>query len=459
MKDLEMKRVTTKEHYFIKKETKFDEEKYRLKLQKENIQTFLNDMKRIDREQGIILEKKGWKFKENAKRRVMFTIGDIPLSRRCYEKNGVRRYPLDEYLGLKPYSRYSEELYFIMATTVLDLSCRAAASYFQNMFHLDISKDAIHKARKWATQLYKEREEYRFYEEGSTITKREVKTLYLEGDGLLISTPDLPNGIKKTDFSHFLVHEGIEEEYAHRGKAVQKHEIWTESNLKSREQVVDYLYNHYKFTENTLLITNSDMGHGYTPKIFEEIAETFSCKHIHFWDRAHLNKEITEMMTPFPEEYKEKLFYAIARHDKKKARKVLKAAKKMIPIEEGKFYKKFVKFSSKLQRNFEYTKTPEMRGISSVGIGIMESNHTKLSYRMKKQARHWSVEGALTVGKMIIDRAEGKLRDLFFGNWRQIYQKYKSLDDLRVSQFLKPVHVQQGIRQVRQANKYGSRRY
>ena len=88
MKDLEMKRVTTKEHYFIKKETKFDEEKYRLKLQKENIQTFLNDMKRIDREQGIILEKKGWKFKENAKRRVMFTIGDIPLSRRCYEKNG-----------------------------------------------------------------------------------------------------------------------------------------------------------------------------------------------------------------------------------------------------------------------------------------------------------------------------------------------------------------------------------
>lgn len=58
MKDLEMKRVTTKEHYFIKKETKFDEEKYRLKLQKENIQTFLNDMKRIDREQGIILEKK-----------------------------------------------------------------------------------------------------------------------------------------------------------------------------------------------------------------------------------------------------------------------------------------------------------------------------------------------------------------------------------------------------------------
>lgn len=437
----------------------FNEENYRVKLQEENMCLFLKDMERIDREQGALLEKEGWTLKEKAERRVMFTIGEGLLCRRCYEKDGVRRYPLDEYLGLKPYSRYSEELLFIMATTVLDLSCRAAARYFQEYFHLDISKDAVHKARKKATQLYKEREEYRYYEEEVEVEKRKVDVLYLEGDGLLISTPEPHNKVKKTDFSHFLVHEGIEEEYAHRGRAVHKHEVWTESNLKSREQVIDYLYNHYEITEQTLLVTNSDMGHGYTAQVFEEIAQLFNCKHEHFWDRAHLKKKINEMMRPFSEEYKERLFRAIETHDKKEAKKVLREAKALIPIEEGVFYEEFVKFSCKLMKNFEYTKPPEMRGLSPVGIGIMESNHTKLSYRMKKQARHWSVDGALTVGKMIIDRLEGRLKELFFGNWRKLYQKYKDMEHLSVSQFLKPAHTQAGVRQVKQANKSGRRRY
>ncbi len=69
------------------------------------------------------------------------------------------------------------------------------------------------------------------------------------------------------------------------------------------------------------------MGHGYTPKIFEEIAETFSCKHVHFWDRAHLNKEISEMMTPFPEEYKENFFMLSPDMIRKKHEKYLKQRK------------------------------------------------------------------------------------------------------------------------------------
>ncbi|MFK4909138.1 ISLre2 family transposase, partial [Lactococcus petauri] len=96
---------------------------------------------------------------------------------------------------------------------------------------------------------------------------------------------------------------------------------------------------------------------------------------------------------------------------------------------------------------------------SSAGIGIMESNHTKLSYRMKKQARHWSVEGALIMGQMILDKAEGKLHDLFFGDWREKYAKYKDLDCLSVQQFLKRGERSSGIRQVKQANKSGRARY
>lgn len=142
-------------------------------------------------------------------------------------------------------------------------------------------------------------------------------------------------------------------------------------------------------------------------------------------------------MKPFPLTFEEGLFQAIAQHDKKAVKEILNRASALIPEKEESFGESFVTFSRKLLRNFAYTKSPESRGLSSAGIGIMESNHTKLSYRMKKQARHWSVEGALIMGQMILDKAEGKLHDLFFGDWREKYAKYKDLDCLSVQQFLK----------------------
>lgn len=436
----------------------FSEENYKAEMRERSIQHFIKKMKQVDREQGALLEKEGWFYKETAERRVMFTFGEVVLVRRCYVKKGKRRYPVDEYLGLEPYSRYSKELLYKIAVTAVDLTCRKAAAHFKELLQLDISKDTVHKARKMATQLYKEREEYRFFDEEEFI-KKKVKVLYIEGDGLLLSTPEANNKKKKTDFSHFLIHEGIEKEYGKRGKSVHRHEIWTASNKEAREKVMDYLYNHYEITKDTLLITNSDMGHGYTFYVFEEIAKTFSCQHVHFWDKYHLHQEISRLMNPFPESFKERLFQAIAQHDKKAAKEVLNKATTLIPEEAEAFRESFMTFSRKLLRNFAYTRTPESRGLSSVGIGIMESNHTKLSYRMKKQARHWSVEGALTVGQMIIDKVEGKLHDLFFGDWREKYRKYKDLESLSVQQFLKRSKRSYGVKQVKQANRSGRAKY
>lgn len=436
----------------------FSEESFTVEMRAMYIRHFIKKMKQVDREHGALLEKEGWFYKETAERRVMFTFGEVVLVRRCYIKKGKRRYPVDEYLGLEPYSRYSKELLYKIAVTAVDLTCRKATAHFKELLHLDISKDTVHKARKIATQLYEEREEYRFFDEEEFI-KKEVKVLYIEGDGLLLSTPEANDKKKKTDFSHFLIHEGLEKEYGKRKKTVQRHEIWAASNKAAREKVIDYLYNHYEITTDTLLITNSDMGHGYTPYIFEEIAKTFSCQHVHFWDKYHLRKEISQMMKPFPLTFEEELFQAIAKHDKKAAKEVLNKATVLIPEEEEAFCESFVKFSRKLLRNFTYTQSPESRGLSSAGIGIMESNHTKLSYRMKKQARHWSVEGALTMGQMILDKAEGKLHDLFFGDWREEYKKYKSLESLSVQQFLKRSKESSGIRKVKQANKSGRARY
>lgn len=437
----------------------FNEQTWRLEQQRRGIALFLLEMKRIDREQGRLLEKKGWKYKETAERTVMFTFGEVTLVRRCYVKSGRRCYPVDEYLELEPYSRISKYLLYKLATLVVDLPCRKAAAHFNELLYLNISKDMVANARKHATKLYKEKEKYRFFKEEELIEKIKVKVLYIEGDGVLISTPDLKNGINKTDFAHFIVHEGVEKEYGARSKTIHKHEIWSDNNKEARQHVLDYLHNHYEIGRDTLIISNSDMGHGYTPRVFEEIAKAFHCRHEHYWDRYHLNQQVSEIMKNFPQALEERLFVALETHNKKEARLVLETAESLIGEEMFDLEEKLKKFKTKLLNNFSYTSFPESRGIKSGGIGVLESNHTKLCYRMKKQARYWSKEGALTMGRMIIDKAEGQLEELFYGSWREDYEKYKAMEGLSAQKFLAKRKESGGLRQVRQANKSGRRRY
>ncbi|HAP14657.1 MAG TPA: ISLre2 family transposase, partial [Lactococcus sp.] len=111
----------------------FSEEAYELEMQELHVQRFIKEMRRVDREQGALLEKEGWTYKETAERRVMFTFGEVLLVRRCYTKNGKRRYPVDEYLDLLPYSRYSKGLLYKMASTAVDLTCRKAAAHFKEL--------------------------------------------------------------------------------------------------------------------------------------------------------------------------------------------------------------------------------------------------------------------------------------------------------------------------------------
>ncbi|VTS24349.1 Uncharacterised protein [Streptococcus pseudoporcinus] len=45
-----------------------------------------------------------------------------------------------------------------------------------------------------------------------------------------------------------------------------------------KEELLDYIYNNYEVSEDTLLITNSDMGKGYTSRVFKEIKKVLKIK-------------------------------------------------------------------------------------------------------------------------------------------------------------------------------------
>ncbi|HEM3640741.1 TPA: ISLre2 family transposase, partial [Streptococcus suis] len=57
--------------------------------------------------------------------------------------------------------------------------------------------------------------------------------------------------------------------------------------------------------------------------------------------------------------------------------------------------------------------------------GVMESQHRKITYRMKHRGMYWSIKGACTMAKMILLERINQLDELFFGDWRLRYEYFK----------------------------------
>lgn len=395
----------------------FDEKEFKLRMQDKVIDEFYKELHIQEQSFHMQLCAQGWKYIRTNKRTVIFSFGEVTINRRCYTKNGENRYPIDEYLGLKKHARYSVEFLSEVATIATNVPYRQAASIFEKLKGVFITKDTVLKAVQYATQLYQQKDEYESLavkEEG----KRKVDVLYIEGDGVILK---VNNGEQsRKDLSHFIIHEGVETEYGNRKKLIEKHEFIDSSNRDARQKVLDFIYTYYSLDKNTLVITNSDMGVGYTPFVFKELVSQYGVKHEHFWDVFHLNQEIKNISNMINNaELGEYLYNSIQKHDKTLTKNILEEMENFLS-EENK--ENFYTFKKRLLSYYQYTKPIEKRGISDGVIGIIESQHTKITNRMKKRKMYWSVEGATTMARMIIDLGEGNLRNLFFGKWKNEFE-------------------------------------
>lgn len=401
----------------------FDEREYVQELQKGNIERFLKKVKWIDDEWYPKMKLQGWKYKKTAEKTVTFSFGVARYKRRAYVKNGVWRYPVDEELGIVKHARYSPELLYQMADYATSMPLRQVSAKFEVSAQLYIGKSTVHATTRKVSKLFEEREDYRYYEETEVIEKIKSEAIYVEGDGVMVKAKDAERGI---DLAHFLVHTGSKKIANNRWKLLNKTEIIATTYAKAKEQLEDLLTNHYEINDKTLLITNSDMGKGYTPYVFKELAATFKCRHEHFWDAKHLNMKIKDRMRLFPKELEDRIFQAIQKHNRKELKLVLDTAESLIENETE--LEVFLKFKKKMMINFQYTKPAELRGLAHKGIGVMETQHRKVTYRMKKRGMYWSEKGANTMSKMILEVYNHSLRELFFGDWREEYAYYQSID-------------------------------
>lgn len=400
----------------------FDEREYYSELRKNNIEKFLKMIEKLDDELMPQMKLQGWKYRKRAEKTVTFSLGVVTYRRRSCSKDGVWRYPVDEELGIVKYGRYSPELLYQIADYATSMPLKQVSAKFEVSAQLYIGKSTVHSTTNKVSKLFDDREEYRYFEENEMIDKIKAQAVYIEGDGVMLKTQEK----ERVDMAHFLVHTGSEQISGNRYRLKDKSEIISSQHAVALDQLEDLLTNRYDITSDTVLITNSDMGKGYTPYIFKEIASLFQCRHEHFWDAQHLNMKIKERFRKLPYELEQRLFSAIQLHSKKSTRVILDTAESLINNEEE--LELFNKFKIKLLQNFQYTKPAELRGFSHRGIGVMETQHRKLTYRMKRRGMYWSEKGANTMSKMILAVYNDSLRELFFGAWREEYAYYQKID-------------------------------
>lgn len=159
----------------------FDERVFISEMARFREKEFLKKVSSYDNEIAATMRLKGFKRVDASERTVVFTFGEMTFSRNRWRKDGITCYPVDEWLGLKPYIRYSPELIFRMAKHASVLSYREVCRMMQQSYQLEVTKDAVLKAVKVAGSLFAEKERYRFYlNEEHTKKSRQIKSIWKE---------------------------------------------------------------------------------------------------------------------------------------------------------------------------------------------------------------------------------------------------------------------------------------
>lgn len=401
-----------------------DERAFSDRLRIENQKTFLKMIEDYEKSISPSMRAQGFKRINQKERTVIFSFGEMTFSRSRWKKGDTVRVPVDEKLGLEPRARFSQELLYQLTQLSSYMPYRKVVEVMELLKSIYITKNTVQHALDVAAQLLEDKADYDSLSADSPDDrpcKIKAKRLYIEGDGVWVKQSSPNKKGKSIELSHFVVHTGSEK--GSRNVLKGKFEVISTYCQEARRKLLDVVMNHFEITPETVIVTNSDGGKGYSPAIFSEIAKAFHPKaHLHFWDTFHVHQGIKKHLRPFPSELTELAFEALKNQDRQKLKTVFDTGEALVSDEK---LEEFQRFRRQLMKNFRYTEKPEAFGLPSSGIGIMESQHRKITYRMKNRGMYWSKKGANAMSQTILLSHTGELRDLFFGEWRSHFDTMK----------------------------------
>ncbi|MCC4447977.1 ISLre2 family transposase [Limosilactobacillus reuteri] len=306
-----------------------------------------------------------------------FIFGPVTFQRRYYQAGTKKReFYLDQQLKIKPRRRLSPHYLMMMAKIAQTTTMRNTADILNLVFDSGITADSVMHA---------------VHELGNQIANQIIN---------------------RHDFLSV----------GHQGR------------LEAR--LSDYLARHYKLAGQTVFLA-SDAGPGYEPaKLLSLVPQGAHGEY--FLDRYHCLQKI-EYTLGRHNELAMRAIKAVRHHDQAELTIILDTYESQNLTEKQ--ADDLMRLRKYLQRNWRYILSPQMRGFKDIHlIGSVESSHRAFTYRMKKQGKSWTEQGAKAMIGLIEARMNGELQ----ASLNTILEQLTVLPRVAQTRLLQEMHIRTG---------------
>ena len=391
----------------------------------------------------VIKEQKqaeGWKVERNDGKGMQFTFGEVRYKRTLmYDKNGDPRYPLDEWLGFRKRQKYSPLVEVKVAELASKNDYRESARVLKEWTAVDMSHTTVGSIlrRVGESQSLADKEMVQELAESVSLPDgKRVDFLYAEADGVFV------RGLEKKkhiEVSNCVLYEG----WNKNGKRVSLHQpkvIMTTQSIDQFWDEVQTIAAHKYSLENTQIVSNSDGGKGYSANRFKSAFSQSQFAHIHQLDHYHIAQAVNRTFGYKKSELKDKTRKAISDHNLEDFQLILDTFEST--LEDDQEIEKVRKFQTYIMGHWDYVKDWRKR-ISNPpegarGLGAIESNQRKISFRMKKRGMHWSPAGAEAMVKVKQGIYNGTLRDVYLASQKRSKRKQREVKrTVRMSEYFR----------------------
>ncbi|OYS58387.1 ISLre2 family transposase, partial [Limosilactobacillus reuteri] len=307
-----------------------------------------------------------------------FIFGPVTFQRRYYQAGTKKReFYLDQQLKIKPRRRLSPHYLMMMAKIAQTTTMRNTADILNLVFDSGITADSVMHA---------------VHELGNQIANQIIN---------------------RHDFLSV----------GHQGR------------LEAR--LSDYLARHYKLAGQTVFLA-SDAGPGYEPaKLLSLVPQGAHGEY--FLDRYHCLQKIEHTLGRH-NELAMRAIKAVRHHDQAELTIILDTYESQNLTEKQ--ADDLMRLRKYLQRNWRYILSPQMRGFKDIHlIGSVESSHRAFTYRMKKQGKSWTEQGAKAIIGLIEARMNGELQ----ASLNTILEQLTVLPRVAQTRLLQEMHIRTGV--------------
>ena len=401
-----------------------------------------DELKLIDKLIKQYRDKETFKVKDIQITTIKTRLGEIEFPRRRYEMeiNGVKKciYLLDELLQINSIGQYSQSIVEMIVREITKKSYRETAKTISEDTDTTITHTAVRNiVIKLGEKIKRlEEEKIKLYEQGKIEGTKQADYLFCEHDGIYIKKQKgkKNKGKKKFKVKHFkkkkdkkkkngielkiaVIHEGKEPRYTNDYKLKSKIIVGTASRASQLKRIEDTIIGTtYKEYNIKNIVINGD-GADWTGNIVEGAKEIFQL------DMAHVQKKI--YMAISDEEYLKQMQEIIYTKQAKDIFSLiynykveLETDNKTTELEKVIELEEYLRNNQEGLLRYQYKLGFEENQLESIqedfpSLGSEESQmYCVCRDRMKKNRTSWSIDGAESMLKVIMNKINGTITEV-----------------------------------------------